>query len=210
MTTGLSLTLNEAGYVVEQSSAAINRAVDRGVIKATLERRGKTSLRKVGAAELRFLAIAREVEPKLTPAGRKAVYEAIRRLPSDAHRARVGVMEFRLKEADLRIAAGLQRLHDIKAMIVDRDGADPVPRGVDISVYEIEALTRGQTVEEIIEDHPGLARKQIEAAVEFVKIYPKTGRPSPARSFKQALVDMANAGAWDVESEKMVEPRTIP
>jgi uncharacterized protein (DUF433 family) len=119
-------------------------------------------------------------------------------------------MEFRLKEADLRIAAGLQRLQDIKALIDARDGADPVPRGADISVYEIEALTRGQTAQEIIEDHPGLARKQIEAAVEYAKIYPRTGRPSPARSFKQALVDMAKAGAWDVESEKMVEPHTIP
>ena len=43
---GVSLTLNEAGYVVEQSNTAINRAVDRGVIKAKLQRRGKTRLRK--------------------------------------------------------------------------------------------------------------------------------------------------------------------
>jgi ribosomal protein S20 len=51
----VSLTLNEAGYVVEQSNTAINRAVDRGVIKAKLQRRGKTRLRKVGPAELRAL-----------------------------------------------------------------------------------------------------------------------------------------------------------
>jgi uncharacterized protein (DUF433 family) len=119
-------------------------------------------------------------------------------------------MEFRLIEADQRIAAGLRRLHDVKAMIEERDGADPVPRGANISVYEIEALTGGQTVEEIIEDYPGLARNQVEAAVEFAKIYPRTGRPLPTRSFKRTLVDMAKAGAWDVESEKLVEPRTIP
>ncbi len=41
----VSLTLNRAGYVVEQSNTAINRAVDRGFIKATLQRRGKVRLR---------------------------------------------------------------------------------------------------------------------------------------------------------------------
>jgi hypothetical protein len=39
----VSLTLNEAGYVVGQSSTAINRAVNRGVIKARLQRRGKAA-----------------------------------------------------------------------------------------------------------------------------------------------------------------------
>jgi hypothetical protein len=91
----VSLTLNEAGYVVEQSNTAINRAVDRGVIKAKLQRRGKVRLRKVGPTELRFLAISGEVERKLTPAGRREVYEAMRRLSTDAHRLEIGVMTFR-------------------------------------------------------------------------------------------------------------------
>jgi uncharacterized protein (DUF433 family) len=210
MTTGLSLTLNEAGYVVEQSSTAINRAVDRGVIKATLQRRGNTRLRKVGAAELRFLAIAGEVERKLTPAGRRAVYEAIRRLSSDDHQAKVGIMEFSLIEADRRIAARLQRLHDVKALIDERDGVDAVLRGSNVSVHEIAALVQGQTIEEILEDYPGLARNEVEAAVEFAKVYPRTGRPLPTRSFKRMLADMAQSGVWDVETEKLVEPRTIP
>ena len=44
MVEAISLTLNEAGYVMGQSSTAINRAVDRGVIKAELRRRGKLCL----------------------------------------------------------------------------------------------------------------------------------------------------------------------
>ena len=35
----MSLTPNKAGYVAEQSSTAINRAVHRSVIKAKLSRR---------------------------------------------------------------------------------------------------------------------------------------------------------------------------
>src|SRR3978361_373109 len=91
----VSLTLNEAGYVVEQSSTAINRAVDRGIIKAKLQRRGKSQLRKVGSPELRFLAIADEVKNDLTPPARRKVYEATRRLPADAHLLSVGIMEFK-------------------------------------------------------------------------------------------------------------------
>lgn len=211
MASGVSLTLNEASYVVEQPSRVINRAVDRGVIKATLQRRGKTQLRKVGAAELRFLAIVGEVTPKLTPAGRKAVYEAIRRLPTNTHRVEVGIMAFQLAEADRRIAARLRRLEEVKALIDERDDAEPVLSSLGVSVYEIEALSRGQTVEEIIEDYPGLTTEQVEAAVEYAKVYPKAGRPLPARSFKRMLGDLAEAGVWDVESDgEPVTPRPIP
>ena len=84
MGAGISLTLNEAGYVVGRSRAAINRAVDRGVIRTALQPRGKGRLRTIGAAELRYLAVAGEVEGDLTPAARRRIYEALRRLPVDA------------------------------------------------------------------------------------------------------------------------------
>ena len=116
MESAVSLTLNEAGYVVEQSNTAINSAVDRGIIKAKLQRRGKTRLRKVGPAELRFLAISGEVERKLSPAGRREVYEAMRRLSTDAHRLEIGVMTFQLVGVDRRIAERLKRLQDIKTL----------------------------------------------------------------------------------------------
>ena len=211
MSSVVSLTLNEAGYVVGQSSTAINRAVDRGVIKAKLQRRGNCRLRKIGPAELRFLAIAGEIEKDLTPGARRKVYEAIRRLPADAHRLEMGVMEFRLTEVDRRIAERLQRLSAVKALVTDRPGTDPIIRDTDIPVYVIAALARGQTVAEIIEDYPGLTPEQIDAAVEYAKVYPKTGRPLPTRSFKRMLGDMAESGVWDVEDDdEPLTPRQIP
>jgi hypothetical protein len=191
----VSLTLNEAGYVVEQSNTAINRAVDRGVIKAKLQRRGKVRLRKVGPAELRFLAISGEVERKLTPAGRREVYEAMRRLV----------------DVDRRIAGRLKRLEEVKTLIGERPNAEPVLRGTDVPVYEIAALTRGQTVAEIVEDYPGLTPAQVDAAAEYAKVYPKAGRPLPGRSLKRMLSDMASSGVWDVEGDgEPIEPRQIP
>lgn len=206
-----SLTLNEAGYVVEQSSAAINRAIDRGVIKAKLHRRGKARVRRIGSAELRFLAVVNTVEKDLTPTARRKVYEAIRRLPAEAHRVDLGVMEFKLAEIDQRIAERLQRLERVKSLVDDGGRGDPVLRGTGVPVHALAALARGQSIPEIIEDHPGLDPAQIEAAVEYAKVYPKPGRPFPARSFKRMLSDMAASGVWDVEGEaEPVSPRPMP
>ena len=211
MENAVSLTLNEASYVVEQSNTAINRAVDRGVIKAKLQRLGKARLRKVGAAELRFLAISREVERKLTPAGRREIYEAMRRLPTDADRLEVGVMTFRLGDVDRRIAGRLKRLEDVKTLIDERPNAEPVIRGTNVPVYVIAALTRGQTVAEIVEAYPDLTPAQVDAAAEYAKVYPKTGRPLPERSFKRMLSDRASSGVWDVEGDgEPSGPRLIP
>lgn len=207
----ISLTLNEAGYVVGQSSAAINRAVDRGVIKAKLQRHGKSRLRKIGPAELRYLAIASIVEKDLTPAARRRVYEAVRHLPADAHRVDLGVMEFKLTDIDQRIAERLRRLEQVKALVGEATSGDPVLRGTNVPVHTVAALARGQTVSEIMEDYPGLTPAQVDAAVEYAKVYPKPGRPLPARSFKRMLSDLATAGAWDLENDpEPVLPQPIP
>jgi len=209
MTEALRLTLNEAGFVVEQPSTAINRAVDKGVIKAKLHSRGKTSFRQIGTPELRYLAIAGLIEKDLTPAARRKVYEAVRRLPSAEHRLDLGVMELKLAKIDERITERLARLADIKAH-VDEGAHEPQLKGVGVPVHVVASLARDQTVQEIIEDYPALSRKQVEAAVEYAKIYPRTGRPLPVRSLKRLLGDLAEAGVWDVEGDAVpIEPRTM-
>ena len=70
MDTAVSPAPNDAGYRIEKSCTTINRAVDRGLIKAKLQRRGLARLRKTGTQELRLLAIAGGVNRKLTPTGR--------------------------------------------------------------------------------------------------------------------------------------------
>lgn len=206
----MSLTLNEAGFVVEQSSTAINRAVDKGVIKASLQRRGKARLRKIGEPELRYLAIAGLVAKDLTPAARKKVYDAFRRLPAAEHRLDLGVIKLEFQDVDRRIAERLARLMATKDK-VDADGPEPHLKGSDISIYVIAGLARGQSIDEIIHDYPMLTREQVEAAVTYAQVYPRSGRPRPGRSFKRMLSDLAEAGVWDVESDaEPIDPRPIP
>jgi uncharacterized protein (DUF433 family) len=105
----------------------------------------------------------------------------------------------------------LKRLEEVKTLISERPNAEPVLRGTDVPVYEIAALTRGQTVAEIVEDYPGLTPAQVDAAAEYAKVYPKAGRPLPARSLKRMLSDMATSGVWDVDGDgEPIEPRQIP
>ena len=211
MSQAISLTLNEAGYVVGQTRTAINRAVDRGVIKAKVRRLGMGRLRKIGPAELRFLAIVGEVEKELTPVARRKIYAAIRRLPMETHRLELGVMEFRLAELDQRIAERLERLRVVQALVDAARGREPVLRGTTIPVHAVASLARGQSVREIVADFPGLATDQVEAAIEYAKIYPRAGRPLPARSFKRMLADLAASGVWDVACDaEQVTPRLMP
>lgn len=209
-TDAVSLTLNEAGNVVGQSRATINRAIDQGVIKARLLRRGKARIRKVGGAELRFLAFAAQAGKEFTPAARRKIYEAIRRALPEASRLELGFMELKLTEVDRRIAERLRRLEQVKAL-VDESPPEPLLCGTGVPVHVVAALARGQTTAEIVEDYPVLTAEQVEAAVEYAKVYPRTGRPLPTRTFKRMLGDLAAAGAWNLENDPaVVEPQPIP
>ena len=206
----ISLTLNEAGYVVGQSHATINRAVDRGVIKADLSPRGNARVRRVGQAELRFLAIDAQIGKDLTPAARRKIYAAIQRALPDAPRLELGMMDLKLMDVDRRIDERLKRLEQVKAF-VDESLPNPELRDTGVPVHIVAALARGQTIPEIAEDYPNLSTEQIGAAVEYAKIYPRAGRPLPSRSFKRMLSDLAEAGVWDLDNgAPPAEPHLIP
>jgi uncharacterized protein (DUF433 family) len=204
------LTVGEASYVVERSAAAINRAVDRGLIEADrvaaredgAPGNGAGVLRKLGPAELRYLLVEGELEGDLTPAARRRMYEALCVLPDGEHRVRVGPrLALELGDVDERIAARLGRLEAAKAH-VDEGGAEPVLRGTrGVPAHLVAALAAGQGVEATLEDHPNLTREQVEAAVEYARAYPKSGRPYPARSFKRMLGELADLGAFDPEGD---------
>lgn len=206
----VSLTVNEAGYVVGQPPTSINRAVDRGVIKAKLQRHGTSRLRKVGTPELRYLAVAAHVEKDLTPAARRKVYEAMCRLPDGSHILVLGLMEVKLADIDKRISERLARLKKVRALIDEREGAEPVLRGTRVPVHVVAALAESETKTEVAEDFPGLTPAQVDAAVEYAKVYPRTGRPLPARSLKRMLADAAAAGLWSEGEAEPLTPQPIP
>lgn len=78
------------------------------------------------------------------------------------------------------------------------DDPEPLIVGSRVPVYLVAALRQGQSVEEIKEDLPELSLDQIERAISYAATKPRRSGPHyPTRSFKRALVDLANQGAFD-------------
>lgn len=206
MTEDVRVTVNEASYILGQPSAVINKAVDEGIVKAAIQRRGRLSSRLFGLPELRFYRVASDLGAKLTPSGRKSIYRAIRALSARQRRLRWGPFETDLATLDRQLLRKLKQLRALKQEIAMSD-REPVIRGTGISPYAIAGLSAGQTVSQIIEDYPSLSRAQVEAAIEYARIYPKKGRPYPARSFKRMVGDI---GLKDVPIARSAKgPREI-
>lgn len=207
LTQNVRVTVNEASYILGQPSTVINKAVDDGIVKAGVLRRGGLSSRVFGFSELRFYRVAWDLGAGLTPSGRKSIYKAIRGLSAHQRRLRWGPFETDLTKLDREISQRIKRLWDLKSRIEDSAESEPLIHGTNISAYVIAGLAEGQTVAEILEDYPGLSRAQIEAAIDYARVYPKKGRPHPARSFKRMVGDI---GLKDVPIVKTAKgPREI-
>jgi hypothetical protein len=205
-----TLTLSEAGYVLDRSPAALNKAVDTGVIRARQRRIGKAVQRLIGPAELRFLLLSEKLED-LTPAGRRRLSEAVRRLSADAHRVSLGEVTLDLARIDEDLKSRLQRLEAVRKWVdASDDEQGPFIKGTRIPVYMVAALAREQTTEEILEDFPSLTQEQVAAAIEYARAYPKRGRPYPARSLKRALGELADLGVFDDSGDRSeIAPRKM-
>jgi hypothetical protein len=206
-----TLTLSEAGYVLDRSPAALNKAVDTGVIRARQRRVGKAVQRLIGPAELRFLLLSEKLEGNLTPAGRRRLYEAVRRLSAGAHRVSLGEVVLDLARIDEDLKNRLQRLESVRKWVdASDDEQGPVIKGTRIPVYMVAALAREQAMQEILEDFPSLTHEQVAAAIEYAKAYPKRGRPYPARSLKRALGELADLGVFDDRGDRSeIAPRKM-
>jgi uncharacterized protein (DUF433 family) len=207
-----TLTLSEAGYVLGRSPATLNKAVDTGVIRARQRKVGKAVQRLLGPAELRFLRLSDELDRDLTPAGRRRLYDALRKLAPNAHRVQLGEVDLDLARVDQDLKERLARLDRVREGIDSQEGQpEAVIRGTDIPAHLVAGLAREQSVEEIAEDFPSLTPPQIRAAIEYAKAYPKRGRPYARRSLKRTLAGIAELGVFDDDgSVEDMAPQTLP
>ncbi len=207
-----TLTLSEAGYVLDRSATTLNKAVDTGVIRAKQRRIGKAVQRVVGPAELRFLRLADELHKDLTPSGRRRLYDAVRKLSANTHMVKWGKIDLDLARIDSDLEVRLARLEHIRNWIDRRDDhAEALIKDTEIPAHLVAALAREQTVEEILSDFPSLSKPQVEAAIGYAKAYPKRGRPYAPRSLKRTLAEMADLGVFDGDDgAEVAAPRAIP
>jgi len=185
----LSLTPNEAAFVAGRDVTAVQRAVDDGTLQSRLRTVRGRERRVLGRSEVRFFRATRGTEDTLTPKGRRALYEAIQR-PRDG-KASVGPFTIDLHDVDRQIDQGLAELNRIRSRVEPGPDGDPVLKGRRVPVHLLAALVEGGGVEEAMRAYPSLAREDVDAAVQYAGVYPKSGRPYPKRSLKRMLSELA-------------------
>ena len=185
----LTLTPNEVAFTVGRDVDAVQRAVDSGVVdKRTRTVRGRTR-RVFGRSELRFFQIAGEIEGALTPEGRRRLYEAV--LRPRGRRVRIGPLEVDLAAVDRQIEDRLGELKRIRESVEPGPDGEPVLRGTRVPVHLVAALAEAGGLAEAARAYPSLSRAQVGAAVAYAEVYPKRGRPYPAKSLKRMLSELA-------------------
>lgn len=192
-------TVAEAGFLVDRPPVEVQRAVDKKVIRPILQGQGARKQRFFGKAELRFLKVDPSLGSALSPQGKKLLYKEFSRLPDTARVATIGIIAVDIRKTDGELKARLKMLQDAKQAI-DSRGDEPFIKGTDLKAYQIAALSPQLSIDEILEDYPSLKRSQVEAAINYARAYPKSGRPFPSTTMKRGLADLVAAGVFD-ESE---------
>lgn len=206
----VTFTVPEAGYVLGQSSKAVNKAIDDGeILVSRAGRKGDPSsakvvsvskqghasvLREIGQVELRYLALLGKA-PHFNPQGRREIYQRMRRLPADAAEVQLGPVTLKFEEVDRAIAPRVSRILQLRKAVEKRAGT-LVIKGTEVPVYAIAAL-KDLSVESIAKAYPSLSREQIEMAKDYAKVHPKAGRPYPTTTMKDRIAELASAGIFD-------------
>ena len=185
----MTLTPREAAFVADSDVHLVQRAVDGGVVKRrTRTVRGRKT-RVLGRPELRFFGALHGHEDTLTPAGRLKLYKAVQR-PRDG-KASLGVFVVDVEDVDRRIERRLAELDRIKARVEEDETGDPVLKGTAVPVHVVAALAEAGGVGEAQRAYPSLSKAAVEAAQAYATVYPKRGRPYPARSLKRMVGELA-------------------
>lgn len=187
-TVGHPLTISEVAAAFDTNPRAINRYVDSGVIPGNwvvkCKAPGKGKPVRLLAAEaaplVAFLLVSGD-------AASTSLIRSVRsHLMSLAHGdVDTGVLEVGFLNVDIEnvCRAALTNLGNLasaeQSVVTDPDirGGIPVIRGTRIGVYEVADMLKGASVEEILDNFPGLTQESIESARLYAKAHPRPGRP---------------------------------
>jgi len=177
-----TFTTTEAAVVTGETLRRVQKLIDEGPIR----RRTARSRRRLGLADLLYLALSSELGRDLTPGARQKVYAALKCAwaNSDDELESVEVTDrlvVRCSETVAELRQGLARLSAANQGVVsDPDilGGEPVLAGTRVPVFAVtDMLRQGATEEELLEGYPTLTPESLEHARIYAAAYPKRGRP---------------------------------
>jgi uncharacterized protein (DUF433 family) len=194
------LTTVEAAWITEISPKTINATIDRGEVRSGARGASGKSSRRLGAAEVLYLALRKEVSGALSRRARRELYDKLLQIelgtwkklciPRAGKTADFelelagGVVKVKLKNTCERVFERWIALRNANELVVsdpDIRGGEPVIRGTRIPVFLIaDLIEQGADLREILEDYPTLTREQVRAAITYAQTHPRRGRPQKA------------------------------
>ena len=164
--------------------AAVNKAIDYGLIRPRSARSGATVRRLLTKEQLIYLQLEAE-GLRLLPLGtRREIAESIQRSPTTEKLpvANGTALLIEIGTARRKVESQLKQLADIEEMVVSDTEimrGTPVFKGTRIPVDLVaDMLAQGSTVEDILEAYPTLSRETITIAPLYMPAFPRRGRPS--------------------------------
>lgn len=192
-------TAAEAAWLAGLSPKAVNATIDRGEIELVRTGGGEDPARRLGTADVLYLALRKYLSDKLSHSARRELYrrlvessladriQAKRWVASDSDctiRLADGVIAIDAKATCLRLVKRWNALSDANDMVISNPeirGGEAAIRGTRIPVHLIaDLMEQGADEREILDDYPSLTAKKIRAAIAYASTHARRGRPRKA------------------------------
>lgn len=174
-------TTAEAAVLTRLPLKAVNNAIDKKTVTATIRERAGQPVRLLSRQALLSLALERRLTDRFVPELRRQVFDALATSSSKVLSLDDGFLKIDLREPRRELAASLRQLQRARHLVsVDAEilGGDPVFRGTRVPVQLIATLVaEGSTEVALIEAYPRLTGEMIRLAPIYAAAYPLRGRP---------------------------------
>ncbi len=179
-----ALPPREAAFVTGLSEKTINQAIDRDEVRTVPARRKGDRERRLNLPELLYLRLRGAVGPLLSPEGKRLLREQLGRSVGarpDPTVVQIGPVQVQVATTLLELKSRIAELEEARSTVASDPavhGGEPVVRGTRIPVHMLADLVRqGAGEEELLEDYPSLTPDSLQAALLYVRMHPKRGRP---------------------------------
>ncbi len=183
-------TTAEAAALAEAPPAAIEKAIEEGIVEVRRARPSKINSRPrrlLSAEGVYYVAFLKKCDVRFSKEHKRRLWRWFKDTPR--HRLLTARWHFAtgvdIKPGEVLgpISERLNWYARARDRWIDsnRDikGGTPVIRGTRMTVYAVAGrIDHGDTIEDILEDNPDLSRDAIEAALAYARANPLVGRPS--------------------------------
>lgn len=192
--TGLSP--REAAFATGVSEKTINQAIDREEIHTLPSRRRSDRERLLAFPDLLYLRLRSDVGRLLSSEGKRLLREELASGEDAPDVVAIGPLEVRIAAEVKRVEERVAQIERIRAFIVSDPqvrGGEPVVRGTRIAAHVLAELAgQGASPEELLDDYPSLTPESLEAALLYMGMNPRRGRPRRVRRKDAVIVRKAS------------------